>query len=863
WIVADVGLDSAEVASLEEELRGDKDALLSRLEADIAEGSSMLDRIVSMADGMQYSADTRTIAHHYTDVLFNVMRGGIFADDYMVDRTDFLSFMQERNRRLLERQRDFFDSLPERLKHDELLHRAMETGDASVVRLSYEYMPLMFGRRHGDPSRPWNLFSINLRNRDGSLRLDYQGNWRDIFQNWEALAWSYPEYVESMIFAFLNATTADGYNPYRIMRNGIDWEVIEPENPWSNIGYWSDHQIIYLVKLLELSQHFHPGRLESLLNAVLFSHADVPYRISDYEGLLKDPFHSITFDAYAHQRSLARSREIGADGKLMINGRGEVVHVSMMEKLLTLLVAKLGNFLPEGGIWMNTQRPEWNDANNALAGKGLSVVTTAYLYRFLKVVKALIVQAGETSYRLTRTIFTEMEDIREVLGTHRPRLATGFDDRSRREFLDGVGKASSLARQIIYSQGIVEEIESVAADTLIDFLDLVQAYLEQTLSMNRREDGLYHAYNVLHLGEQTVSISYLEEMLEGQVAILSSGFLTGAQSLELMQKVRASRLYREDQHSYILYPNRNLPGFLEKNHVPAQAVQQSKLLMELARRNDHSIVVRDSLGEWHFSPALRNVRYLREMLEKLAIDIGLRPLIEKERDSLLELYESVFNHKYFTGRSGSFFAYEGLGSIYWHMVSKYLLAALECHTMAVQQKDQSDVIAGLAAAYWEIRAGLGFNKEPAEYGAFPTDPYSHTPAHAGAKQPGMTGAVKEEIIARLGELGLVVQDGRLGFIPRLLSSREFIKERAQFRYYDVEGCQRFLELKPGSLAFTLCQVPIVYEQSDDEFLHVVLAGGEIRTMQGRFLDVETSASIFRREGRIHQIVAGVNIQNLL
>ena len=41
----------------------------------------------------------------------------------------------------------------------------------------------------------------------------------------------------------------------------------------------------------------------------------------------------------------------------------------MVEKLLVLLMAKLSNFIPSGGIWMNTQRPEWNDANNALVGK--------------------------------------------------------------------------------------------------------------------------------------------------------------------------------------------------------------------------------------------------------------------------------------------------------------------------------------------------------------------------------------------------------------------------------------------------------------------------------------------------------------
>ena len=33
---------------------------------------------------------------------------------------------------------------------------------------------------------------------------------------------------------------------------------------------------------------------------------------------------------------------------------------------------------------MNTQRPEWNDANNALVGYGTSVVTLCYLRRFLQ-----------------------------------------------------------------------------------------------------------------------------------------------------------------------------------------------------------------------------------------------------------------------------------------------------------------------------------------------------------------------------------------------------------------------------------------------------------------------------------------------
>ena len=44
------------------------------------------------------------------------------------------------------------------------------------------------------------------------------------------------------------------------------------------------------------------------------------------------------------------------------------------------------------------------------------------------------------------------------------------------------------------------------------------------------------------------------------------------------------------------------------------------------------------------------------------------------------------------------------------------------------------------------------------------DAYSHTPYKSGAKQPGMTGQVKEEIITRMGELGCFVEDGCLVFL---------------------------------------------------------------------------------------------------
>jgi hypothetical protein len=44
-----------------------------------------------------------------------------------------------------------------------------------------------------------------------------------------------------------------------------------------------------------------------------------------------------------------------------------------------------------------------------------------------------------------------------------------------------------------------------------------------------------------------------------------------------------------------------------------------------------------------------------------------------------------------------------------------------------------------------------------------------------AQQPGMTGQVKEDILSRIGELGINVKDGKIIFNPRLLRRNEFYK----------------------------------------------------------------------------------------
>ncbi|MCC6271811.1 MAG: hypothetical protein IT190_11075, partial [Microbacteriaceae bacterium] len=398
------------------------------IEQDIALNSLNLERIVASADGLQVSRDGLVTAHHFANVMFNVMRGGIFFDQYKLRKENFIEFVSTHNRHVLAENADAFSRLASEMNIFDLHDWANASGCADLIRLSYNYLPLSFSRRHGDPSRPWNRFAIDIKKQDGSLKQGYEGNWRDIFQNWEALAFSYPEYIEGMICAFLNAATADGYNPYRVTQNGIDWEIPEPENPWANIGYWSDHQIIYLQKLMEISAKVHPGKLEEFLSRPIFSCANVPYQIKPYADLQKNPFNSIAFNWDAEREIEARVHERGTDGKLVYAGDGRIFHTTLVEKLLILLLAKLSNFVPEGGIWMNTQRPEWNDANNALAGKGLSVVTLSYLLRYIVFCKDMLMRQGGAVVALSVEVRGFYFQIFEILNQFTDMLASSFND---------------------------------------------------------------------------------------------------------------------------------------------------------------------------------------------------------------------------------------------------------------------------------------------------------------------------------------------------------------------------------------------------------------------------------------------------
>jgi hypothetical protein len=841
YFVAELSQDSVNVNNLIIFLKANHD-LGKTLEDSVARGTNALLGIIRQADGVQGTADTNNVARHFSNTLYNVMRGGIYSDGYQVGRKDFARHIEHFNLATWSLYKDFLGNLPDSISHFKLEELIKALNDANLYRLFLEYLPLTFSRRHGDPSRPWNAFNINIKDNNGEQILYYQGNWRDIFQNWEALSVSYPGFINSIIAKFLNASTADGYNPYRITKDGIDWEVIEPDNPWSNIGYWGDHQIVYLLRLLELSSAHYPGSLREWLNREVFAYANVPYRIKGYPDIVANPKNTVDFDAQLNRTIGERVLSMGADARLVLYPDGSVMHVSLTEKLLVTLLTKLGNFIPGAGIWMNTLRPEWNDANNALVGNGASMVTLCYLRRFVVFMLKLYTESEDSSFPVSVELAGFFSNIVAALVGHKPNLYKGFDDSTRRQLVNMLGLAGQSYRNSVY-RGFTLKKEVLKRSDIRAFLNLALAYIDDSISANRRPDGMYHSYNLVHFQNGAVSIEHLYEMLEGQVAVLSSGMLTAKEKVHLLESLRSSSLYRADQNSYILYPNRQLPRFIEKNIIHPTDLESNALLRQMVESGDSSIVAKDKLGQFHFNADFVNANHLKDALNRLKKESEFE-FDDKDIENILAIYEKVFNHKAFTGRSGTFYKYEGLGSIYWHMVSKLLLAIGESVQQAQVDGEDRATIDKLVGHFHLVKLGIGSHKSPAEYGAFPFDPYSHTPQMAGAQQPGMTGQVKEDIISRFFELGIMVSEGQIHINPLALKRSEFIPPKP----YDAQGFSH------PYILFTYCSVPFVYLLDGSVGIDICGQQGEVCRVNGYTINTIHSGRIFRRDESIRHII---------
>ena len=173
YFVANVNQTIGDIQKISKAINNDQN-LLEIIQEDIALGTKKLVALTGAADGVQVTNDSLVNTRHFANTLFNIMRGGTFDDDYNIEKEDFVKYIAKANKKVLKKKEVVLNNLPDLFTLEFILALAEKDEDLNFKRLCFEYLPLKFSRRHGDPSRPWNKFSINTRSEiDGSKILDY------------------------------------------------------------------------------------------------------------------------------------------------------------------------------------------------------------------------------------------------------------------------------------------------------------------------------------------------------------------------------------------------------------------------------------------------------------------------------------------------------------------------------------------------------------------------------------------------------------------------------------------------------------------------------------------------------------------
>jgi hypothetical protein len=115
----------------------------------------------------------------------------------------------------------------------------------------------------------------------------------------------------------------------------------------------------------------------------------------------------------------------------------------------------------------------------------------------------------------------------------------------------------------------------------------------------------------------------------------------------------------------------------------------------------------------------------------------------------------------------------------------------------------------------------------------------------------MTGIVKEEILTRLGELGLRLDAGALRLDPTLLRRSELLATDTPWTVPGPDGRPRTLTLPGGSLALTFCQVPVIVRAvAGPGAITVTHGDGRRVSTAGDRLDRRTTAALLARRGEL-------------
>jgi hypothetical protein len=95
-IICNVNQTISDIVRLKKSIINDKE-IVTKIKNDIILGSSNLRELVGNSDGLQLTNDKLRMIRHFSNTMFNIMRGGIFDENYQIEKNDFLSYMSKSN----------------------------------------------------------------------------------------------------------------------------------------------------------------------------------------------------------------------------------------------------------------------------------------------------------------------------------------------------------------------------------------------------------------------------------------------------------------------------------------------------------------------------------------------------------------------------------------------------------------------------------------------------------------------------------------------------------------------------------------------------------------------------------------------
>ncbi|MBP3636186.1 MAG: hypothetical protein J6K13_01360 [Clostridia bacterium] len=530
----------------------------------------------------------------------------------------------------------------------------------------------LYSRKHGDPERDYNAFR---------MRPEYysqgNGNFRDVNQNRRCDVLFTPQVAQRNIRMFYSLLQLDGYNPLvveyvqytldaaaqskllslveessradaakllsgtftpgQLAMAAEDWALACPAEEFFaqaiamsqegvtatfGEGYWSDHWT-YNLDQIETYASVYPENEEQLL----YGDDSFTWFLSP-ETLLPRAKRYVATDRGVRQYAFLEKRPV--DGSLQKDAQGQVLHATLMEKLLTLLAAKTATLDPYGmGVEMEGGKPGWYDALNGLPGLlGSSMPEALELARVLDYTLARARQYG----RSVNLLAEAAQLARAITAVLKDTEATWRKEGEILSVWNALCDAKEAYRAQVRERVSGEKVE-LSAEEIADMLELWSAYVHQGVAKAMAIGGglcpTYFAYDVTSytqdeagLHPTAFALRPMPNFLEGQVRYLRLN-LPMEEKHRLVDAVRRSRLYDQKLNMYkvnaalgeasyeIGRAHAFTPGWLENESVWLH--MEYKYLLELLRAG----LYQDFMADFHLAavPFLDPAMYGRSPLE--------------------------------------------------------------------------------------------------------------------------------------------------------------------------------------------------------------------------------------------------------